>query len=1555
MASKIPSFRTIDGVKAEWKGIKEKLLHSLRNSGEDLADFCTFFQEVATFYINSSSTKKEDKKFVSDCCSIPFRNQPLDSAATYHVTFLKESIIGSFYANAMQNVSTEACKSLEELFQRFEMVVDRSAELYSGCLGVPLFEMLLADISFIDFVFFYFKDLHRLLMIESAIPSFTSFHIGATFKTMLLIISRSNTSIEFQTKLNNAIIPFFAFESIIAEICGHIGLIYGFMNKDLQFESYLEETKKICEQRRPSVSALIKICTMKGFVVYFEADNFSLKSSGLTISSALIEVCQQMDDPLCKIYAFETLGLWLKRIVEKKENEFTLEISLCDAILQLVVENWEDSVDAVNGKVKMILHNFVILIQKTTIVCSQEYFNKIFHFAISMNQNRRVKYAILSSIMPHCNSAIFKATFFECLEMIENPLIGHRVAELCVAIVKSVPADDNLFWMRDLSRYFISFPDRIHKNISNYFLARVFSLNNDHFFAFVELLKEFPLKNISALVASLNIAKKGNIVSEIDAYLDRKLLEECFTSYYLSLRLNSFALLTSFGSKIAAYPPTNDEVDLFLFFFDKNSQVSSSEFRQNASSSASYFFSKLAYWYFCKSFDILNFMNPFLKFVTHSLNPLACFQRAEFAYMLIENYIDSFYETLRKLLLSDRKDADQLVHMMNSILKNIASQLSQQLIIGLATPYTENRNFCVKILLKIKNFTNQPLLVTKLADELLISTRPAEADAGAKLKVLIWESLSALEAENDAFRMWQFVQETISQGLTSNAKFLQICRETSVCGTMVALSAMVNVHENSEFSQELSMRVFKDVFSLADLVYPVLFHQSPEGCLPFEILDDNDEEDIEDYEILDVESSSSSSSSQQLACFSWRSLKEYCNLIQCLISKISLDNFDTDLYLQLCEKYYEMLLHVKHRGAFLSLYDTFLALCKKAYSHPSLCSYPSIWLKRAVDMLSSIDSTLAFTRRSGGLPYLFLALILSMRSFSKGNHFLGDLISSLVEMFSDEKISRSSKIHILNILRAIFKDSSLGLDCVQFCENVFILTINGFSDADWAIRNGCLMLFSSLMTRIFGPIRTKCEEKSTINQLTFDNFFAKFGFRLLDCVLCELKTATKSVQFDSTLHPSLFPILSMFSRFSPGKCSTRNAEFVFYVQKCFFSGVYQLREIAANALFNIIDPSSIEKFVQEHLFLHIRKFSASNNFIHSSLCLLRTTLKHYAQHEIPMDEIFRFISNLNLVPFNRYLLIRINEEFKIIDCIPIIDYTTSFENPGLEYYKTCLLWKYSSSCFVFLNFEKVSEIPVLDLLHIFNRNCCVFCQEKALKLLKDNVDCIPNSALENLLNCTKDFLKNKDSGVVLKASSLLFLSSVSDDLHSLEDYFLNFSHDENPVCTRECVVDCISAWSSRHPMTVSVADFSPKMSWILVSLLQDDDEDIRNKTAQLLNGLIVVTMPKSDHFFLELILTNISKNENSLCFFLDMYAEHVKKLEAVTSSSKYQKSLFKPEPLNLYREYFTEIAIIFKKISSNHLHKLNTDKLSHMFSFEKDKILIHFLREQINEISISNK
>ena len=160
---------------------------------------------------------------------------------------------------------------------------------------------------------------------------------------------------------------------------------------------------------------------------------------------------------------------------------------------------------------------------------------------------------------------------------------------------------------------------------------------------------------------------------------------------------------------------------------------------------------------------------------------------------------------------------------------------------------------------------------------------------------------------------------------------------------------------------------------------------------------------------------------------------------------------------------------------------------------------------------------------------MFVQAILSAEPSCEQGSFLSDVISQLIKIASTplEDASRSlPQFNAISILRAVFRDTSLGTAVLPFVEGGIILTINGFSSPSWSIRNASTQLLGALIQRMLGQRISQTEENAQ-NAGTVDIFFYRYQ-NLFDYFVSSLKNVSRSMLFAHVI-----PVLIILSKLHP--------------------------------------------------------------------------------------------------------------------------------------------------------------------------------------------------------------------------------------------------------------------------------------------------------------------------------------------------------------------------------------------------------------------------------------
>ncbi|KAM5252050.1 tRNA (32-2'-O)-methyltransferase regulator THADA isoform 1-T1 [Hipposideros larvatus] len=414
-------------------------------------------------------------------------------------------------------------------------------------------------------------------------------------------------------------------------------------------------------------------------------------------------------------------------------------------------------------------------------------------------------------------------------------------------------------------------------------------------------------------------------------------------------------------------------------------------------------------------------------------------------------------------------------------------------------------------------------------------------------------------------------------------------------------------------------------YRLSAVVSPVIQSSSPEGLIPMDtdsesasrlqtilneiqprdtndyfnqakILKERDSFDFEDLnasvpnidasaEIKGKEGKTCDVTAQMVLVCCWRSMKEValllgtlCQLLPMQPVPASPDGLLTvEQVKEIGDHFKQHLLQSRHRGAFELAYTGFVKLTEILNRCPnvSLQKLPEQWLWNVLEEIKSSDpsSKLCATRRSAGIPFYIQALLASEPKKGKMD-LLKITMKELISLAgpTDDSQSTVPQVHALNILRALFRDTRLGENIIPYVADGAKAAILGFTSPVWAVRNSSTLLFSTLITRIFGVKRGK-DELFKKNTMTGSEFFSRFP-ELYPFLLKQLEAVADTVDSDLgelNRHPSMFLLLLVLGRLYPspmdGTYSALSmAPFVPFIMRCGCSPVYRSREMAARAL-----------------------------------------------------------------------------------------------------------------------------------------------------------------------------------------------------------------------------------------------------------------------------------------------------------------------------------------------------------------------------------------------------
>nr|XP_045225364.1 thyroid adenoma-associated protein isoform X5 [Macaca fascicularis] len=398
-------------------------------------------------------------------------------------------------------------------------------------------------------------------------------------------------------------------------------------------------------------------------------------------------------------------------------------------------------------------------------------------------------------------------------------------------------------------------------------------------------------------------------------------------------------------------------------------------------------------------------------------------------------------------------------------------------------------------------------------------------------------------------------------------------------------------------------------YRLSTVVSPVIQSSSPEGLIPMDtdsesasrlqmilneiqprdtndyfnqakILKEHDSFDMKDLnasvvnidistEIKGKEVKTCDVTAQMVLVCCWRSMKEVALLLGTLCQLLpmqpvpeSSDGLLTVEQVKEIGDYFKQhLLQSRHRGAFELAYTGFVKLTEVLNRCPnvSLQKLPEQWLWSVLEEIKCSDpsSKLCATRRSAGIPFYIQALLASEPKKGKMD-LLKITMKELISLAgpTDDLQSTVPQVHALNILRALFRDTRLGENIIPYVADGAKAAILGFTSPVWAVRNSSTLLFSALITRIFGVKRAK-DELSKTNRCGHSPVYhsremaarALVPFVMIDHIpntirtlLATLPSCTDQCFRQNHIHGTLLQVFHLLQAYSDSKHRT-NSDF----------------------------------------------------------------------------------------------------------------------------------------------------------------------------------------------------------------------------------------------------------------------------------------------------------------------------------------------------------------------------------------------------------------------------
>ncbi|KAI1314886.1 hypothetical protein EDD11_001609 [Mortierella claussenii] len=472
------------------------------------------------------------------------------------------------------------------------------------------------------------------------------------------------------------------------------------------------------------------------------------------------------------------------------------------------------------------------------------------------------------------------------------------------------------------------------------------------------------------------------------------------------------------------------------------------------------------------------------------------------------------------------------------------------------------------------------------------------------------------------------------------------------------------------------------VENVCGVVMGVLSNPSPEGNFPatFTEMEESIDAVISSSGGDELEQSGGPNH-QVILSYCWRAIKESSSLMELVLSKATLGGstlkVDGILEPSALDRagglFRRLLTTIRHPGAFSSVFPAYISLCTRLLNSEdsALAALPRLWLEENLDAI--LSDSISVTRRSAGLPLCILAIVNAELSDSRRT--LLPMVMRRVMAIAAKPVSPDAnqqvdlpQIHAMNVLRRLFMDAKLSTSVLPYVGQGLELSIRAFSLPSWAVRNCGVMLFSTLLHRVFGAKRVR-DEHLAINGITSRELFARLeglcGFlqSQLEVAVSQLLSVESSTD---RVHPGLYPVLTLLSRLQPSlHADPVDAVdggmflFVTLVRRCAASAIWKTREMAARALIPLIASRSLMDMIVDIL-QNCLKSQITQNETHGLLVQVQFLLRGHLVGEGVADRVVRraFVARFadaigpvtervlkNGCQMNRWMVLSIYSEF----------------------------------------------------------------------------------------------------------------------------------------------------------------------------------------------------------------------------------------------------------------------------------------------------------------------
>ncbi|KAG0088140.1 hypothetical protein BGZ92_006556 [Podila epicladia] len=874
------------------------------------------------------------------------------------------------------------------------------------------------------------------------------------------------------------------------------------------------------------------------------------------------------------------------------------------------------------------------------------------------------------------------------------------------------------FWLKPITQALTTDDDIIRKHLGHFIFSPLFSTCPDAFWILLEVLNDSSHAysgyisdekyRFNAIVLTIKIARSLDLVdannyvdltssaaNSTNSKIDISILRSAMHHASSDIRIDVLGILCE--SRRSTTPVASVEYELLKQFLPLNLNAVVPDFRQKLYSHLAKFLFRVRGNCYVLAREIARlhtsvgkknlteqdatamikerevkvaetkaFLEWLLEHIFSSMYPGASFQRVSTSLRLLGMIIKTFgIETTPLPPGSKPNEISRFPFQLP-----IASEEHSKILLGcLLNPFDHCRSQALEILMSFKapftGYSSKESVdgLVRWGLDWLKSTRAGESDSGGLVLQTIFVKYAIelgwdIQLPHERLNSVAFAKETDNPAVNFTIRLQNLLRMQLEKAKLNQLDA---AHNHPMHGTLIGLRY---LFSSIDYASPL---ESIDAVISSSGGDEFEQSGGPNHQVI--------------LSYCWRAVKESSALMELVLSKATLGSsalkVDGILSSSALDRagalFRRLLTTIRHPGAFSSVFPAYISLCTRLLNSedPALAPLPRVWLEENLDAI--LSDAISVTRRSAGLPLCILAIVNA--ELSDNRRTLLPMVMRRVMAIAVKPVSVDAnqqvdlpQIHAMNVLRRLFMDAKLSTSVLPYVGQGLELSIRAFMSPSWAVRNCGVMLFSTLLHRVFGAKRVR-DEHLAINGITSRELFARLeglcGFlqSQLEVAVGQLLGAESS---QDRVHPGLYPVLTLLSRLQPSlhadpadAVDGGMAAFVTLVRRCAASAIWKTREMAARALIPLVASRDLMDLIVDIL-QGCMKYPVTQNEIHGLLVQVQFLLRGHllgegvADREVRRDFVTRFAAAIGPVTqrvlrqgcqLNQWMILSIHAEF----------------------------------------------------------------------------------------------------------------------------------------------------------------------------------------------------------------------------------------------------------------------------------------------------------------------